>query len=162
MNTISTFDEEGLSLKYMFSTHGHVDHVIGIADIRARYPEAQWTLPAGGLIISAGSLLSTVSVTLNTPAGESRLCLCLLPVFWRYDFVATCDPPTGDFYPDGQGTPLVHEHAGRTQLVPADRKKQRLLENILILSWGLQFLQLALTISSIIRNNLINYQISID
>jgi len=30
---------------------------------------AQWTIPAGGLIISAGSLYSTVSVALNTSAN---------------------------------------------------------------------------------------------
>lgn len=30
---------------------------------------AQWTIPAGGMIISAGSLYSTVSVALNTPAN---------------------------------------------------------------------------------------------
>lgn len=40
----SAIDEKKLSLKYIFNTHAHVDHVQGVPAIRARYPGAKWCL----------------------------------------------------------------------------------------------------------------------
>ncbi len=37
-------DTQQLHLKYIFSTHGHVDHVQGVAALRARYPAAKWCI----------------------------------------------------------------------------------------------------------------------
>ncbi len=40
----SAIDHRGLCLKYIFATHGHVDHVQGIPALRARHPEARWAM----------------------------------------------------------------------------------------------------------------------
>lgn len=37
-------DAQQLHLKYIFSTHGHVDHVQGVPGLRARYPAAKWCI----------------------------------------------------------------------------------------------------------------------
>ncbi len=40
----SAIDHRGLRLKYIFTTHGHADHVQGVPALRARYPEARWAM----------------------------------------------------------------------------------------------------------------------
>ncbi len=40
----SAIDARSLRLKYLFTTHGHVDHVQGLPALRARYPEAKWCI----------------------------------------------------------------------------------------------------------------------
>jgi hydroxyacylglutathione hydrolase len=40
----SVIDKNSLSLKYIFNTHAHVDHVWGVPEIRLRYPDARWCL----------------------------------------------------------------------------------------------------------------------
>jgi glyoxylase-like metal-dependent hydrolase (beta-lactamase superfamily II) len=39
---VAAIDQEGLRVKYLFSTHGHPDHVQGLPEIRDLYPQAQW------------------------------------------------------------------------------------------------------------------------
>ena len=42
VDTLITFiKENGLDLKYIFVTHGHVDHVFGIPDIKGLFPKAK-------------------------------------------------------------------------------------------------------------------------
>jgi glyoxylase-like metal-dependent hydrolase (beta-lactamase superfamily II) len=38
---IQLIEENGLLLRYLFLTHGHADHVAGLATLRARYPKAR-------------------------------------------------------------------------------------------------------------------------
>lgn len=40
----SAIETRGLRLKYIFTTHGHVDHVEGMPALRARYPGAKWCM----------------------------------------------------------------------------------------------------------------------
>lgn len=37
---LARIDEQGLEVKYIFATHGHVDHVEGVPQVRERFPEA--------------------------------------------------------------------------------------------------------------------------
>lgn len=39
---VAAIDQKGLQVKYLFSTHGHPDHVKGLPEIRDRYPQARW------------------------------------------------------------------------------------------------------------------------
>jgi glyoxylase-like metal-dependent hydrolase (beta-lactamase superfamily II) len=39
---IAVIDREGLQVEYLFTTHGHPDHVQGLPEVRRRFPEARW------------------------------------------------------------------------------------------------------------------------
>ena len=39
---IALIDREGLQVEYLFTTHGHPDHVQGLPEVRSRFPEALW------------------------------------------------------------------------------------------------------------------------
>lgn len=41
---IAEIDQRGLEVEYIFTTHGHPDHVQGMPDIRSRYPQALWAI----------------------------------------------------------------------------------------------------------------------
>ena len=41
---LAVVDEKELQVKYLFTTHAHQDHVWGMPEIRARFPQAQWAV----------------------------------------------------------------------------------------------------------------------
>lgn len=41
---LAVIEQRGLQVRYLFTTHAHVDHVQGLPAVRARFPRAQWCL----------------------------------------------------------------------------------------------------------------------
>ena len=94
--------QEGLRVKYLFSTHGHPDHVQGMPEIRDQFPQAQWGISREdyedmSLYAAWEELLPPDEVAGIKAAAEQDPAIAAM---WAFDFSLLGQPDL--FLEDGQ------------------------------------------------------------